>query len=659
MDMWGEAAVKQPKKPGRKIGAVLIVAVLTIVLTAAVWLHPSSLIQMDDGRVFTCLMVDEGEAGIICSYEIATCDGAADVCGLLATDEDGTILAACEASAWEPEEGKMVCIWTADVPIDSLRPWACFGGRMLIGQPMDAQNPQSEMQPHTGGILVDQYVCPDGSVRIVLSTEISGLSKDMVYVGGFMLSPEGEFLDQAGTSVMIYGQSDTPLTTEVVLPAQAVGQVYQCAWFYYSMLGDLFLIGDVQYFAIEETAEPLPAFQSTVTPLPTAAPTPTIVPTSTPAPLSTDEPAVVSVLPRVPSAEQFCLYPADMRYYYQQLTENEQQLFTLLYDGIAAFEQEIDLSMGSFTKAELERVRDVLYYDCPELLQYASEESTSYSVNKLTDQLLSIRPVYYIADEAEFRLVYQAVLEAVKKIQQRSDFGSSTYDKELSIYRAIIENCYYDLAREHCAYADGVFLHGYAKCTGYAQAFSLACRYYGIPCTTIAGHTVKNGEIAPDGHMWNYVNIDGLWYLCDLTWDDADAEDEKKFPPVFFEILSFFNLDDAAVEMSRFVYDEQQQRWKLPSCTSTAHAFYRNSPLVDSLGDDWRSELGERLEQARRTNENTIALYFESRSAFNSMLASLEDYVKRWATEQRTGYRYSYCYKGSGQVLILYNLSFF
>lgn len=56
-------------------------------------------------------------------------------------------------------------------------------------------------------------------------------------------------------------------------------------------------------------------------------------------------------------------------------------------------------------------------------------------------------------------------------------------------------------------------------CEGYARAYKVLCDQFGIPCVLIRG-TVLQGETRI-GHMWNGVQIDGKWYLTDVTWDDA------------------------------------------------------------------------------------------------------------------------------------------
>lgn len=60
----------------------------------------------------------------------------------------------------------------------------------------------------------------------------------------------------------------------------------------------------------------------------------------------------------------------------------------------------------------------------------------------------------------------------------------------------------------------GALVKKKSVCEGYAKAFKLLCDRSGIPCVIIGG--VSNGE----NHMWNYVQLDGKYYLVDATFDD-------------------------------------------------------------------------------------------------------------------------------------------
>ena len=70
--------------------------------------------------------------------------------------------------------------------------------------------------------------------------------------------------------------------------------------------------------------------------------------------------------------------------------------------------------------------------------------------------------------------------------------------------------------------AIGALLNGKADCDGYSEAFYLLCNLAGIPARFQHGDTIEKGDRSDVTHMWNLVNIYGMWLMVDVTWDDLD-----------------------------------------------------------------------------------------------------------------------------------------
>ena len=64
-------------------------------------------------------------------------------------------------------------------------------------------------------------------------------------------------------------------------------------------------------------------------------------------------------------------------------------------------------------------------------------------------------------------------------------------------------------------------------CEGYAKMFKVLCDASDVPCLIITGRAGTGGDM--ENHMWNYVEIDGNWYLVDCTWDDQDDPTVKDY----------------------------------------------------------------------------------------------------------------------------------
>ncbi len=102
--------------------------------------------------------------------------------------------------------------------------------------------------------------------------------------------------------------------------------------------------------------------------------------------------------------------------------------------------------------------------------------------------------------------------------------GMSDYEKVRAIYEYLVIAVHYDYDayigqadRENtCYFLEGVFEAGRAVCDGKTKAFVLLCGIEGIPCVRDFGASATGGA----GHAWNYVQIDGVWYLYDTTEGD-------------------------------------------------------------------------------------------------------------------------------------------
>lgn len=105
-------------------------------------------------------------------------------------------------------------------------------------------------------------------------------------------------------------------------------------------------------------------------------------------------------------------------------------------------------------------------------------------------------------------------------------------------------------AAAYISTAYGSLVNGKAICGGYATGFKAVMDRLGIPCVCVQGYSKRtNGNLEP--HMWNYVEIEGLWYAVDVTFNDAGSNREK----VLFtggETLQNTHLEDNIISSSNY-----------------------------------------------------------------------------------------------------------
>ena len=75
----------------------------------------------------------------------------------------------------------------------------------------------------------------------------------------------------------------------------------------------------------------------------------------------------------------------------------------------------------------------------------------------------------------------------------------------------------------HTSY--GAVVNNESVCEGYAKSFKAVMDRLGIPCVCVAGYASANKDnenLQP--HMWNYVQVEGMWYAVDVTYNSASSQ---------------------------------------------------------------------------------------------------------------------------------------
>lgn len=136
--------------------------------------------------------------------------------------------------------------------------------------------------------------------------------------------------------------------------------------------------------------------------------------------------------------------------------------------------------------------------------------------------------------------------------------------KEKLIYDRILMDGKYNLSARWDGLANdnwtayGIIINKTGVCEAYAEAFQTLCLYAGINCTGVVG-------TAGGGHKWNCVELDGEWYMCDITFDDPVGSIQGE------TLHYYFNLTSA--KMQEFSHDWSNSQWPVPDCTGTKYSY--------------------------------------------------------------------------------------
>ena len=127
---------------------------------------------------------------------------------------------------------------------------------------------------------------------------------------------------------------------------------------------------------------------------------------------------------------------------------------------------------------------------------------------------------------------------------------TNNYDKIKLFHDHIIKNTKYDVDNIDESYtAYDLITTGKSICGGYSDIMSIYLNKLGI----------QNYKITSENHIWNLINLDGVWYHLDMTWDDPVASDGNQYLLHNFFMIStneLYKLDSVEHNFNSNVYVE-------------------------------------------------------------------------------------------------------
>ena len=307
--------------------------------------------------------------------------------------------------------------------------------------------------------------------------------------------------------------------------------------------------------------------------------------------------------------------PLNTPFSYRQLsTESQRSLYDKIYDGCFCLSdvqnqeflneynmRPIALDRADATYPFVEEALAAVLADHPEIF-WMSMDFDLFDIKGGKSELV----LHTDYKAAEIVKMMEELNNSLKEFYTSMPAGLSPYEREVYIYKSIIDNCVYDAAVdssddygiEHPRLYNlcGVLVDRKAVCEGYTRAFDYLCGSVGVECVSITG-IEDNDEDAL--HIWNAVRLDENWYLCDLTWDDWDEEEG------IADAYLYLNLDDKTMSLDHTTdktYAElsEDEYWSLKSyvntfvpspCEATTYSYIRReSVYLDEISVDKLSE---------------------------------------------------------------------
>ena len=141
----------------------------------------------------------------------------------------------------------------------------------------------------------------------------------------------------------------------------------------------------------------------------------------------------------------------------------------------------------------------------------------------------------FLFNKKEYHITKKEEQDPVLLVNALTKNKSSDEEKFAAIYGWIITSIKYNYRQYYAVYGSYALPMSYilktkqAVCLNYANLLDSLCLLAGITSVTVHGYAKDElfdvgDSLYVDNHAWNAIKIDGLWYLCDITWSTGSEE---------------------------------------------------------------------------------------------------------------------------------------
>ncbi len=173
-------------------------------------------------------------------------------------------------------------------------------------------------------------------------------------------------------------------------------------------------------------------------------------------------------------------------------------------------------------KTQVYEVLEAVIYDNP-IFYFISKSSAT---NKYTTSDYIANLFLYVDEDyndSDIRYNYNClIVDYFNECTILIEYAETDLEKALLIHDKIINEVDYNYNFDGSCYNIlGVVAKEGPVCESYSETYFMLLNFYDIPCYLVTGVAYVNNR--SENHAWNLIQIDGLWYGVDLTWNDSGA----------------------------------------------------------------------------------------------------------------------------------------
>lgn len=308
-----------------------------------------------------------------------------------------------------------------------------------------------------------------------------------------------------------------------------------------------------------------------------------------------------------------------VRYAYSTLTDKEKELYDLIVDGVENLRYKV-CEEDAYSLTEWAKIYGLVYNQEPQLFYMGAK----IKVGKL---------FYLTKDAAVINEMQQSIDAVANKVVDDAKSKSTTFDKLKVFHDFLVLNSTFELiegdsidynASIYNAFGSGE-AQGNIQCAGYAKAMQYLCDKVGISCMVVTGET-ETGQT----HAWNVVDVDGVWYNLDATWDDPilTTPNHKNLRYNYFLVPDnhIHNLTHFHVSQKKLSSGDYITYFNPPACTETAKNYFVQNNLVYSDFDSADKAIKAEIERAAKDGSRSAHIKVASKDIYDKIYADRTSY---------------------------------